>query len=678
MDERTATLKSESDLVANKKTVDLNLREQPRVGVMKFTHTSGSSPLEGYTIKRGIGVGGFGEVYFAVSDTGKEVALKHIQRNRDVELRGVSQCLNLKHPNLVLLFNIRYDEHESGWVVMEYVAGESLKDVIESHPQGMPDELVRSWLSGIAAGTAYLHDHGIVHRDLKPGNIFLDEGLVKIGDYGLSKFISVSRRSGQTESVGTFHYMAPEIGKGSYGKEIDVYALGVVLYEMLTGDVPFDGETGHEIIMKHLTDAPDLSPLSAPYREIIAKALSKDPANRYSTVGQMVEPLGIELSGTQSVPLVHQGNTQDALATVDEREDPEGIGETVSLGVSTSVKAVLVPSGESVANTGGYRRKGTRGKSPSKFSAALKVILVVVAAVFFAGNSLLLLSLFILSGIFYLGYLGVRGLMPSSAPGTCPPAPPGAGSHEAGPTKTRGGRGKRYLSWQELGYQVLREKTLRQRTVELVGSLLMSALVMVVLGVVSLILRVVMGNHDLTGSVIIWASTYAWITCSSLIGAWTVLIAHKFWEARKPDAALRRFAMLVMGLGVGAASFGLSNWLLVEPTYWISGLSEISGSYPSSVYAPDGSPQLLAFLGYFAGLFVVLRLWKGADPMRTTRLSFWRTAGAVFWALLLHLFFPFPQGLLITGMIAIAVQLAAPWIDSSERARIRESQQNYA
>ncbi|MBI82863.1 MAG: serine/threonine protein kinase [Planctomycetaceae bacterium] len=677
MHERTATLKSESDLIVNKKTVDLNLSEQPQVGVMKFTHTSGSRPLEGYTIKRGIGVGGFGEVYFAVSDTGKEVALKHIQRNRDVELRGVSQCLNLKHPNLVSLFNIRYDEQESGWVVMEYVTGESLKDVIESHPQGMPDELVRSWISGIAAGTAYLHDHGIVHRDLKPGNIFLDEGLVKIGDYGLSKFISVSRRSGQTESVGTFHYMAPEIGKGSYGKEIDVYALGVVLYEMLTGDVPFDGETGQEIIMKHLTDAPDLSPLSAPYREVVAKALSKDPANRYSTVGQMVAPLGIELSKTQPVPSIQHVKARDAFPIVDEGQERETIAETVRLGVSTSAKAVLVPSEESVGNAVGYRRKGNRGESPSKFSAPLKVILVVVVVAFFVSNSPLLLFLSIMSGLCYLGYLEVRALMPSSAPDTRSPAAPGGGNHEAAPTKTRRVRRKRYLSWQELGYQVLREKTLQQRTVELVGSLLMSALVMVVLGVVSLILGVVMGNYDLTGSVPIWASTYAWITCSSLIGAWTVLIAHKFWEGRKPDAALRRFAMLVMGLGVGAVSFGLSNWLLVEPTYLISGLSEISGSYPSSVYAPDGSPQLLAYLGYFAGLFVVLRFWKGADPMRTTRLSFWRTAGAVFWALLLHLFFPFPRGLLITGMIAIAVQLAAPWIDSSERARIRESQRSY-
>ena len=131
---------------------------------------------------------------------------------------------------------------------------------------------VLAWIHGIAAGVAYLHDHGIVHRDLKPGNIFVDEGIVKIGDYGLSKFISCCRRSGQTGSVGTVHYMAPEIANGRYGKEIDIYALGIILYEMLTGHVPFEGESVGEILMKHLTAEPDVSRLAEPYRTIVSRA----------------------------------------------------------------------------------------------------------------------------------------------------------------------------------------------------------------------------------------------------------------------------------------------------------------------------------------------------------------------------------------------------------------------
>ncbi|MEX0710925.1 MAG: serine/threonine-protein kinase, partial [Pirellulales bacterium] len=258
---------------------------------MKFTYPSGSRPLEGYTIKRGIGRGGFGEVYYASSDAGKEVALKLIRRNLDVELRGVTQCLNLKHPNLLGLFDIRQDDLGDSWVVMEYVAGECLEEAISRHAAGIPRDEALSWFHGVAAGVTYLHDRGIVHRDLKPGNIFCDEGLVKIGDYGLSKFISASRRSGQTESVGTVHYMAPEIGNGRYGKEIDIYALGIILYEMLTGRVPFDGESVGEVLMKHLTAEPDLSGLEPPFQAAIARTLTKNPDGRIQSVGELLAML---------------------------------------------------------------------------------------------------------------------------------------------------------------------------------------------------------------------------------------------------------------------------------------------------------------------------------------------------------------------------------------------------
>ncbi|HAC91539.1 MAG TPA: serine/threonine protein kinase, partial [Planctomycetaceae bacterium] len=112
---------------------------------MKFRYASGDQPLSGFTIKRGVGVGGFGEVYFALSDSGKEVALKQIQRNLDIEVRGVRQCMNLKHPNLIALFDVRFDANEQGWIVMEYVSGPSLKDVIDAHPNGVPREELMRW-----------------------------------------------------------------------------------------------------------------------------------------------------------------------------------------------------------------------------------------------------------------------------------------------------------------------------------------------------------------------------------------------------------------------------------------------------------------------------------------------------------------------------------------------------
>jgi hypothetical protein len=257
---------------------------------MKYTYSSGQRPLDGYTIKRGVGKGGFGEVYFAISDGGKEVALKLLRSGQaDIELRGIRQCLNLKHTNLVALFDVRTDAHGESWVIMEYIAGETLSAILNRHPRGLPQELIQQWFPSLCRCVNYLHDHGIVHRDLKPGNIFLEHGLLKVGDYGLSKSMSSSHRSAQTSSVGTVHYMAPEISSGRYDKSVDIYALGVILYEMLSGEPPFDGESAQEIMMKHLMSLPDLNKVPGPYKQVLAKALAKDPNHRHATAAELVK-----------------------------------------------------------------------------------------------------------------------------------------------------------------------------------------------------------------------------------------------------------------------------------------------------------------------------------------------------------------------------------------------------
>src|SRR5690242_18106691 len=198
-----------------------NLSSTPQ-GQGRYTFSSGARPLDGYTIKRAIGRGGFGEVYYATSDAGKEVALKLILRNLEVERRGVVQCMNLKCPNLLTVYDLKSNDAGEPFVVMEYVAGPSLANVLARHPNGLPVAEGRAWLKGLVEGVAYLHDHGIVHRDLKPANLFMEEGVVKIGDYGLSKLITQSQRTGHSESIGTCHYMAPEISTGKYHKPIDI------------------------------------------------------------------------------------------------------------------------------------------------------------------------------------------------------------------------------------------------------------------------------------------------------------------------------------------------------------------------------------------------------------------------------------------------------------------------
>src|SRR5262245_43287300 len=411
------------------------VQSAPRAGAMKFLYAHGARPLDGYTIKRGIGRGGFGEVYFATSDAGKEVALKHVERNLEVELRGVSQCLNLKHSNLIDLYDVRYDEQGDAWVVMEYVAGSSLKDVIDRNPNGMPIEEVNRWFRGMSAGTAYLHDHGIVHRDLKPGNIFEDEAVVKIGDYGLSKFISTSRRSGQTESIGTFHYMAPEIGKGIYGKEIDIYALGIILYEMLTGRVPFEGESSQEIIMQHLTADPDLSGIVQPYRAIIQRAMQKDPQKRFSSVAEMLGALeqsgGLsKFAGTKSAagrapipfaiptaiptalalpePPVYIGDDEEEIKLGPLQEKPITPQVTSGQGRGTNLRPIRTPDEPIARAVSDGRGRLAHWWNHGPMTTPLKVALLVVVAIFAIVNGWWLIYPIVALASVYLVYLGIR------------------------------------------------------------------------------------------------------------------------------------------------------------------------------------------------------------------------------------------------------------------------------
>lgn len=269
---------------------------------MKFTYSSGQRPLDGYTIKRGVGYGGFGEVYFAISDGGKEVALKLVRGQTDVELRGISQCLNLKHPNLVHLYDLRTSARGEPWVVMEYVSGEPLSMVLNRYSKGVPVELARQWFIELARAISYLHEHGIVHRDLKPANIFLERGILKVGDYGLAKSISASAGGAHTHSVGTVHYMAPEISNGNYSKQVDIYACGVLLYEMLCGHVPFEGDTAGEILMKHLTATPDLTPIPPAIVPVLVRALAKNPSQRFESMTEFVQALEQTESAKQPQP----------------------------------------------------------------------------------------------------------------------------------------------------------------------------------------------------------------------------------------------------------------------------------------------------------------------------------------------------------------------------------------
>lgn len=671
----------------------------PRARAIRFSLPSGSRPLDGYTIRRGVGIGGFGEVYYATSDAGKEVALKKIQRNLDVEVRGVTQCLNLKHPNLVALFDIRHDGDEQAWVVMEYVSGDNLQQTIEKHPDGLPQIEVERWWDGITAGVAYLHDCGIVHRDLKPGNIFCDHGIVKIGDYGLSKFISCSRRSGQTQSVGTFHYMAPEIGQGRYGKEIDVYALGIMLYEMVTGKVPYDGESSQEIIMKHLTADPPLDHVPVKYREVIRKALAKDPAQRFSNVHEMRSFLpGYSPSASPPNAAYDKHMSYSSDPTVESSEVKGAETAQGNTEESPSLGSIPLPD-EPIARalTATFReiKKTWDSMSPKKRSGLLVLVILILASnAKSMGNYLgFLVAAYViyLTARAFLGHppgtkkLGRMKTFPKQLMERNPVRPSVirevAAARAAANAARRSDNSKAVPIAQpvpvqrrnsekqaeEQARQVLARHPAARRSNELFSSMLSSACIVPVL---SFLATLGLLYADQSRPLDLFPN-FLWFTLAGTFFSWAILVAGKAWESHEADDAIRRFVMLLVGLGGGAVTFGLLKVIGANPPALLSG----DAARISSFHGADGQALLPAYLAYFSGLLSLLRWWRQTDPLRRARLSVFGTVVTILIAFILHNICPIPAGFVIAGIIAVSVQLASTWIPKSKWGSIAEDTQ---
>ncbi len=259
--------------------------------------------LEGrYQLKKLIGSGGMANVFEAVDlqEDNRVVAVKLLKQEYLTNEEFVRRFRNesrviavLDHPNIVKIYDVNFTGADQ-YIVMEYIDGVTLNQYI--HHQGYlrwKDSV--HFLRQILLALQHAHDHGVIHRDIKSQNIMLQrDGSIKVMDFGIARFAREDIRSGQNKAIGSVHYISPEqaCGEESDAKS-DIYSLGVLLYEMLTGSVPFDGATPEEVAMKHIHETPtplhQINPeIPIGLCEICDKAMQKDKNFRYRSAKEML------------------------------------------------------------------------------------------------------------------------------------------------------------------------------------------------------------------------------------------------------------------------------------------------------------------------------------------------------------------------------------------------------
>jgi beta-lactam-binding protein with PASTA domain/predicted Ser/Thr protein kinase len=271
---------------------------------MAFVDTLINTLFDGrYRIVRKLGSGGMADVYLAEDEElGRRVAIKilndrHANDESFVERfrREAKNAAGLSHPNIVSIYD-RGEAEGTYYIAMEYLDGRSLKELVVARgplPIGDAIEFTRQVLGALR----FAHRKGVVHRDIKPHNVMADaDGRLKVTDFGIAR-AGVSQMTEAGSIIGTAQYLSPEQARGAaVDQRSDLYSVGVLLYEMLTGTVPFTGDSPVEIAMKHLSDTPRPPSLERPeippdLDMIVLRALAKNPDDRFQTAEEMAAEL---------------------------------------------------------------------------------------------------------------------------------------------------------------------------------------------------------------------------------------------------------------------------------------------------------------------------------------------------------------------------------------------------
>jgi serine/threonine-protein kinase len=357
-----------------------------------------------YAVVRVLGEGGMGVVYLARDiHTGLDVVVKAIRselaHRADVRQRTLAEgraLAQIDHPNVVHLKSVVVDG-TSLWLVMQYIEGESLETKIAgfvARREHMPIDEALATLRQIASGLAAAHQEGVIHRDMKPANVLIrrKDGMAKVTDFGIAKVPSDVSREQTKGILGSLWYMSPEqvTGRRDLDKRVDIYALGIVLYQMLVGEVPFDAESEYEIMRKHAEEPMPRASAKRPdvpmaVDEIIQKACAKDRANRYQSCEELVaaiDHVGVRPARTKTIP--------DSPLPIIEAPD-HGSG---SVDAASSAEHPHARSRAGI--TGPSAELGTTAGAPAKGRGGLFALLAVVVL---AGGSLGAVALGVVPGV---------------------------------------------------------------------------------------------------------------------------------------------------------------------------------------------------------------------------------------------------------------------------------------
>ena len=354
-----------------------------------------------YSIESLVGVGGMANVYRGTDlKTGNQIAVKVLKDefldNEELvrRFKNESKAISiLSHPNIVKVYDVSVTD-KLQYIVMEYVDGITLKEYLKQRGGALTWKETVHFATQILSALQHAHSKGIIHRDVKPQNIMLlADGSIKMMDFGIARFSRAQSQTVSDKAIGSVHYISPEQAKGDKtDARTDIYSVGVMLYEMLSGKLPFDGDGAVSIAIMQISEKPkplaEIAPQTpAGLRQITEKAMEKDPAKRYQSAQEMLAAIE-EFKRNPSIQFAYEYRSAE--------DNPERNINRVVSNTKPSPKSTSIHTGDArrVGTSNPGRSKSAQKKKKASKGFSLLPIFFGMAVAFVIGAAILIYLIF--------------------------------------------------------------------------------------------------------------------------------------------------------------------------------------------------------------------------------------------------------------------------------------------